>query len=242
MIGVEAGSETTNSGDSGSLSLRGIWEVFYAPSRFFAELKENPKILVPYLVFGLLTLGVTWLMSDLIMEANKQTAQYQRQLEMMGGEISPQMLAVQKYSIIGIGTLSFLLLPLIEGGIALFWGNFVFAGTAKFRQILSVMLYGEILFMIGGALVVPLALAKGSIFVSLSLAALLPNPTLDSVAFVALSKISLFYIWEFIAVSIGLSIIYGFSRNKGVLLAVLSLGLLTVLHVLMSLVGSMFTN
>ena len=72
-----------------------------------------------------------------------------------------------------------------------------------------------------------------------SLAVLAPDLTFADPLFLLLAKMSPFYVWHIIAAGIGLSIIYGFSRNKGYLLAVLSIGLLSALHVGSAVLGQM---
>lgn len=237
MSGVEAGSAHPEAKSSGSLSLRGVAEVFYAPSRFFSELKENPKVLVPYLVLAAIGFIGLYFLSDLIVEAQKASPQYQRQMEAQG-EFMPGDSAM-KGMILGFGTFTLMLTPLLAALLGWFWGNFVFAGKSTFKKVLSVTLYGEIVYLAGMLVVTPLALMKGSLFVSLSLAALLPNPSLESPLFITLSKISVFHIWEIIVIGIGLAIMYGFPRNKGYLMSVLSMGLLAVVHVLFSWIMSL---
>jgi hypothetical protein len=51
------------------------------------------------------------------------------------------------------------------------------------------------------------------------------------VLYVALSRFDLFIVWEIIVIGIGLSVLHGFSRNKGYALSVLSMGLLPVLNI-----------
>ena len=117
--------------------------------------------------------------------------------------------------------------------------NFVFAGKARFKQLLSVMLYGEIIYGLGMIVVLPMVLAKKSILVSLSLGVLAASQGPESILYLALSKIDLFLIWEIIAIGIGLSVIYGIPRNKGYLLSVLSMGMLSIMHVVFSAVGKL---
>jgi hypothetical protein len=123
------------------------------------------------------------------------------------------------------------LVPLLTAALALFWGNFVFAGKAKFKQVLSVAVYGELIFALGQLLLLPLVLAKKSVYVSLSLAVLAPEKSFTSILWVALSKIDLFIIWELVVIGVGLSIVYSFPRNKGLGLSVLSVGLLSAIGV-----------
>ena len=105
-------------------------------------------------------------------------------------------------------------------------------------EILSITLYGGVLFGICQLFLIPLIIAKGSMAVTLSLGALVVDQGIQSLTFVALSKIGLFYIWEIIVVGIGLSIFYGESRNKGYVLSVLSVGMLSIMHILITAIFS----
>ncbi|HEX2897401.1 MAG TPA: YIP1 family protein [candidate division Zixibacteria bacterium] len=212
-------------------SWKGIVQVFYAPSQLFEFIKERPKVLVPWLVFFALILVFMVLAADLI--AKLQLEIMQEKAAESGGVAGPMpSLEMMKYSTIIGGTIVMMLSPLIAAGLAYFFGSFIMAGKATFKQLLSVMLYGEIIFALGAIVLAPLMLAKQSLRVSLSLAAFFKNLAIDNPWYLAASKIGVFYIWEIIVIGIGLSIIYGFPRNKGYLLAVLSMGMISVLHVL----------
>jgi hypothetical protein len=153
------------------------------------------------------------------------------QERMQGQQLTPGILKFMKFSIMGGGLFSMLLVPLIAAGFAMLFGNFVMAGQARFKQILSVTLYASLIWAFGSVVLLPLMLAKGSMLVSMSLAVLVADQGFDSLAYIALSKIGLFYIWEIIVAGIGFAAIYNFPRNKGYWLAVLSVGLLSILHV-----------
>lgn len=213
-------------------SWNGIIQVFSQPSRLFAIVKDNPKILVPWLVFFLLMLGFFVLTADLI--AKVQLEIMQEKVAKQGVDTAGPMpsLAMMKYSTIIFGSVFSILSPLIAAGLALFFGNFVMGGQAKFKQIFSVMIYGEIIYALGALVVAPLMLAKNSLQVSFSAAAFFNDLSVQDPLYVALSKIGVFYIWEIVVIGIGLSIIFGFPRNKGYLLAVLSMGLISIFHVL----------
>lgn len=219
------------------LGFKGLYEVFVSPSTFFARLKNDPKILVPYLVGVGIMLLIVFSMWDII--ARLQAEEMKRQAAEnpnIPANIDPAMM---KWWIIGGGTTAWACIPILAALFGLFVGNFMMAGKATFRQLLSIMLFGEIIYLVGGLLVLPLNLAKDTMFMSFSLAALVP-PDPESVVWLLLSKISLFLIWEVIAVGIGLSILYGFPRNKGYLLSVLSMGMLSILHVVFAAIGKLF--
>lgn len=220
------------------LSVRGLWEVFYKPASFFEQLKNDPKILVPYLVGVLLFALFFVVASGYLAQIQTESPQFQERLQ--GQEVTPQVLQMVRISTMVMGTISMALYPLLVAALALFFGNFVMAGKASYSQLLSVALYGTVIYAVGEVLVLPLMLAKDSADASFSLAVLAAGQGITSPTYVALSKIGIFNIWEFIVVAIGFSTIYGFTRNKGYLLAVLSVGLLSVVGVMMTWIGNMF--
>lgn len=222
---------------SKGLSFRGLIEVFYKPSAFFDELKNHPKVLIPYIAVAILLFAFFAATVDIVYEMQVSSPQFQAQMQ--GREMTPQIEQIMKYQILIGGPVVILLVPLVAALLGLFWGNFVFAGKARFKQLLSVMLYGEIIYGLGMIVVLPMILAKKSILVSLSLGILAAGQGPDSILYLALSKIDLFLIWEIIAIGIGLSIVYGVRRNKGYTLSVLSMGMISILHVVFSAIGKL---
>lgn len=223
----------TSKGRNGNLSCAGLIQVFMSPGQFFEKLRNNPKVLVPYLVFGIMTFLFLYMTVDIIVKL---------QLDEMAN--NPDMTAelipsagTMKGLILGFGLFAILLAPILAAGLAMLFGNFVLAGNASFKQLLSVMLYGEVVFMLGGLITLPLILAKDSLQVSFSLAMFVADQPMDSVVYVALSKIGLFYIWEIIVIGIGLSKLFQVSSNKGYLISVLSMGMLSIVHVLFTIVS-----
>lgn len=223
---------------SGNLSFAGLIQVFTSPGQFFDKLKTNPKILVPYLVVGAMTVIFLLSASDIMVKmAMEQNAS--------NPNVDPSQLpseGVMKGLVIGFGIAAFLVIPLIAAGLAMFFGNFVLAGKAGFKQILSVMLYGEVVYMLGGLATLPLILAKDSMQMSFSLAMFAADQPIDSLVYVALSKLGLFYIWEIIVIGIGLSKLFQVSSNKGYLVSVLSMGMLSIVHVLIAMVSKGFSS
>ncbi|MEA3296302.1 MAG: YIP1 family protein [candidate division Zixibacteria bacterium] len=225
--------QTSTSG----FSFRGLVEIFYQPASFFEKLKNNPKVLVPYLVFGILILTFFWFAQDLVFEMQMQSEQFQEQMQ--GQVMTPVVEKITKISIVVFGSISLCLSPLLATLFALFWGNFVYAGKASFKALLSVMVYSEIIYAVGIVILIPLMLAKESILVSLSLGVLAANAGPESLLYLALSKIDVFNIWEIIVVGIGLSTIYGLPRNKGYWLSVLSMGMISILHIVFTAIGKL---
>jgi hypothetical protein len=219
------------------LSFRGLVEVFYQPSSFFRELKEHPKVLVPYIVYAIVLFLFFALTVDIIYDMQVNSPQFQERMQ--GQELSPQIEQFMKYQIMFAGPFFILLGPLLAAAFGIFWGNFVFAGKARFKQVLSVMLYGEIIYALGMLVILPIILVKKSILVSFSLAVLAAGQGSGSILYLALSKIDLFLIWEIIAIGIGLSVVYEVPRNKGYVLSVLSMGMLSILQVVFTAIGKL---
>jgi hypothetical protein len=224
---------------SGSLSFRGLAEVFYKPTAFFRELVERPKVLVPYVAFGLILLVFLYLTRELVWEMVSQTPKFAEQMQ--NSPISPEtMHKIFGYQYIFGGLIAMLCVPLLGAALALFWGNFVFAGKGRFKQLLSIVLYGEIIYAIGAIVNLALILPRGNLGANLSLGVLVASQGIDSVVYTALSKVAVFIIWEIIAIGVGLSVLYNTKASRGYLISVLSVGMLSVLHIIFTAVGKMF--
>jgi len=224
---------------SSGFAFRGLTEIFYQPSVFFKDLKDSPKILVPYIGLLVVMLAFFFLAVDYIVIEQMNLPEVQESIE-KSGMSEETMHTIMYWQTLIVGTIAMLLIPLMSAGLGLFFGNFVFGGQSSYKKILSVMLYGSIIYGIGALLHVPLMMMKDSVMVTLSPAVLVADQGMQSFWYTALSKISVFHIWEVIVVGIGLSIIYGFSRNKGYVLSVLSVGMMAILHVIMTGIGLMF--
>ncbi|MDH3891539.1 MAG: YIP1 family protein [candidate division Zixibacteria bacterium] len=218
-------------------SLKGLIEVFHQPAAWFERLRNDPKVLVPYLALFVIYLISAWVMKDVMTETIMNSPQVQEQLQ--SGEIPAG--AEQYLWISGVASMLFLFMmaPLVGAALAMFWGNIVFAGKASFKSLLSVMLYGELIFAFGSLVVLPLILAKDSLTVGFNLGVLVVDRGLQDALYITLSKIDLFIIWEIVVIGVGLSVINRIPRNKGLLLSVLSMGLLTIIGIAAAAIGSM---
>ncbi len=220
-----------------SLSFRGLYEVFAKPSKFFAELAARPKILVPLIVVAIMIVLMLYSTRDLIYQTQMNSPQAQARLQ--GMTITPEIEAQIKLQTLVVGTVAMMLVSLIAALFALFWGNFVFAGKASFKQLWSVMLYGEIIWGLGTVIGIPIHLTRQNLVAPFSLGILAADKGLDSIPYVILSRIDVFIIWEIIAVGIGLSAVYGLTRGRGFRLSMLSMGMMSILFVVFSIIGKL---
>ncbi len=215
------------------LAFKGLWRVFYEPTAFFAKMKDNPKILWAWIMSTLLIVAFMYGASDIIAQIQLDTARAQ------GQNIPDNIpMAYIKIPIIIFSALAFGILPLIYAGIAMFWGNFVFGGLVRYKQLLCVSVYALLIYSFGSLLHLPLVLAKQSMTVTFSPGVLVADQGMQSLAFVALSKFGVFNIWEYFAFSIGVGVMYGFKNKNGYIIGLLTLGLISALHVLSTWIGA----
>ncbi|MEE8578087.1 MAG: YIP1 family protein, partial [candidate division Zixibacteria bacterium] len=170
-----------------------------------------------------------------IVQMQLDSPQMEQQLQ--GQPVTEQMKQMMKVSSSIALVLGLLLAPLCAAALALLVGNFFMGLKAGFKQVLSVMLYANIIYGLGMLVLAPMMVAKGSMVISLSAAVLVASEGIDSIIYVALSKIDLFNIWEIIVVGIGLAAVYNIPRNKGYVLSVLSVGMLSILHIVFTAIG-----
>ncbi len=220
-------------GDKG-LAMRGLWEVFYRPAAFFTELKNQPRVLVAICTIMILSAVYFFFMSGTILEVQMSSPQAQERLQ--GQPLPPAAATISKVVIGVVGTITGPIVALVTALFALFWGNFVFAGRATYRQLFSVMLYGSIIPIVGLLAGLPIQLAKDSFVPPFSLGVLAADQGMESPLFVLLSKFDVFGIFELVVVGIGLSVVYNVTRSRGFWLSLLSVGMISILHVLWSLV------
>ncbi len=212
------------------LGFRGLLDVIVRPAAFFEQLKTQPKVLVPLVMMLVAAILFFLLTKDIIYAMQMSSPEAQKRME--GVTLTPQMEGVIKYQIVIFGSITLAVVVLVAAALAFFWGNFVFAGKASFKQLFSVALYGEWIVALGMLIGLPIILAKDALMAPFSLGVMAADQGIDSFAYTALSKIDVFGIWEIIVIGIGLSVIYGVPRKRGYILSLLSVGLLSVLHVI----------
>lgn len=210
-------------------SISGLLEVFYNPSRLFGNVSYNPKVLIPYFVYGVLMFLFFYTSADFIIKMQMESPEFQQRFE---NSMNSNMIEYMRLNVIIVGTVISLIIPLISTGLAIFWGNVIFGGKEKFKKVFSVVVFSAFIIAVGRMIVLPMILAKESVLVSLSPAILVSHLGADSLLYVLFSKLDLFIIWEIIVAGIGFSIIYNLPRNKGYMLSVLSIGLLSIFHIL----------
>jgi hypothetical protein len=109
----------------------------------------------------------------------------------------------------------------------------VAGGQAGFRRMFAFVSYSTVISALGSIIKVPLILAKGTVDVRTSLAALAPSVDLRSPLAVLLGSFDVFAIWQVVALCFGFSVLSGLGIKKSsgivvglwVILVVIRIGL-----------------
>ncbi|MEA1979904.1 MAG: YIP1 family protein [candidate division Zixibacteria bacterium] len=217
-------------------SISGLFEVFYNPSKLFGNVNYNPKILIPYFAYGILMFLFYYATADYIVKMQMESPAFQQRFD---NGMPSNMTDLMKYNVIIFGSLLSLIIPIISTCFAIFFGNLVYGTKEKFKKVFSVVIFSAFIIAVGKIIVLPMIFAKESVMVSLSPAILVSHLGADSFLYVLFSKLDLFIIWEIIVAGIGFSIIYNLPRNKGYMLSVLSVGMISIIHILYTALGEL---
>lgn len=217
---------------------QGLLDVFINPSRLGKALTAKPHWLIPAVLVFAISVITAFLLRDLYASefASKlieQSAKSGQSLDPADAERMGKNIFMLVAIVIG------LLLPLCTACMLYLVGSFGMGLRNSFTRLFSAAAYTTWLFTFGGLLLVPFAIASGQLGFSVSLGVLLGPPEETNPLWVLLSKFSLFHIWEVIALSLISAEIFQSSRNKGYIIAVISLGVLSGLHVAFTAIGSM---
>jgi len=192
--------------------------VFTSPKETFISLKQKPTWLVPFIIMILTVMIINFFLFDIgiqdqvmkMQARNIDESQIQIMQERMSGAIKYVQLAA-----IPIVTLVFWS---ILSGILLFGTNTILGGTAKFKEMFSLIAWTSLIGALGAIVKAIIIFTKETtIGVSTSLAMFMQTPALTekpSIVYLLLSKIDLFTIWGLVLWAIGISIITQFSMKK----------------------------
>jgi hypothetical protein len=108
-------------------------------------------------------------------------------------------------------------------------GAIFFGGTAKYIKVMSMYAWVYPIWILGLLIVTPLMIIKGSHAVSLSPAVMVAPDPFNSVYFF-LKNLSFFNIWAIIVAGIGISVVYGVTRAKGIIVMLILWGIWIVIN------------
>jgi tryptophan-rich sensory protein len=213
--------EVDGSGEVKPMSgLQRIWGTLFEPSRTFTWLAQKPTWILPVVILMVIVL-VTSVVSRplqiqeqvLRIEENDQLTDQQKEqyTEMVHQRTEQPVWKILGYVFPIVGVFIFVLLL---SAIWYFGANVLLGGNAPFKKMFSLYSHTTLTAIPATIVKVPLMLAKGSLRVQTSLAALMPAGQEDSVIFKLLAKTDIFSIWQHVLLAIGLTVIYKFDMKK----------------------------
>lgn len=229
---VSAPTSTSSSWIAGIM--RWLFEVsklFWQPTNFLKQRAVKPTIFMPYLLVLIFSFIFTAMTVDV--HFREWFAQKQGIDITQIDSVSPLALAGSaflRFLVVSIAPLAFVLCVWI-------WSNVLKLRRVSAQELLSVLsivLYGEVIYHLGSFIRMAMILIKQTTYVSVSLgiAALELGCDPKGAAYQLINKLDVFLIWEIIVIGIGLSILYGCSRKKALLLSALSIEIIPVLWIL----------
>jgi len=115
--------------------------------------------------------------------------------------------------------------------------SILLGGNSSFKRVLGVYSYSSLIAIPSAIVTVPLAFAKETSKISLSPALLLSAEKAETFLGSFLSQFGFFALWQYILVSVGLSLVYKFSKGR----SFVTLGILwLVASVLIALFSNIF--
>ncbi len=201
----------------------GFWSKFgniiANPRIAFESLDKRPTWLMPMVILVAITVATTYYMFPVIIEKQLETFRSNpdisaEQLQLIENQLSEnidtQMYLALAAQIIMTPLVFYILLSFIF----YFVGSVILGGDATFKKVLAIFSWSTCILIISTFISFPLAIAKGTIGVSLSPALLLSNELIGTTVHTLLSKFDFFMIWFLAVFAFGFSVIYRFSIAK----------------------------
>lgn len=206
---LEQGGAGKGSGPWGSL-VGVLWE----PGRTFAQLRERPAILPPYVVLMVASSVSGLMMSGKLSEFTLRAMQ-------SSGQLTPEMaVRMSKVGVISgviAATLSPLLIGAIVAGVLALAGLFV-GGQARFKQLMSLVGHAYLPVMVLGALLKSLLIRGAPVedvmLVNTSLASFLPREQFGTWLYRIASLLDPFALWSLALLVIGFAAVNRWSTRK----------------------------
>lgn len=194
--------------------------IFNVQPAVFENLRLYPDWLIPVVIIILVSIITIMTTTDLQLAAQRE---FIDSSEMIPEDRKVDMLDQLENQ----GWVRTKLIPSVGGIFAIFiyyavmaaafllFGNFIFGGSASFKQMFALVSWGSLIGLLEMAIKLPLMLSKGTMQVYTSLALLMDTSESKSVLFNILDAVDVFTIWKIIVFSVGFAIIYKFSKGKG---------------------------
>ncbi len=198
--------------------LQKVAGVFTSPGNAFASIAQNPTWLLPIIIYIVVNLVFIYFAYDIIIRdtlIQQEETMIERGME--SAQIEQALTTtenIMKYTIPIFSVIMPMILILIVSAVFLFVVNVVMGGKASFKSLFSVTSYSFLIVCLSALIMLPLVLAKDTMYVSLSLASMLSEEARNTFMYQLLLKVDIFWIWWIGVYSIGLACIYKMKTQK----------------------------
>jgi hypothetical protein len=193
-----------------------IGNLFFDPVKTFRSLEVKPSWLWAFIIVAVVVLISSQLLYSLTIK--EQLANLSslpnisaEQLEVIKGRMMNPTNRIISIVVTPIGVL---VMFLIVSAVLYFVFSILLGGNSSFKRVLGVYSYSALVAIPSAIVTLPLAFAKSAPKISLSPALLLSAEKAETFLGGFLSQFGFFALWQYILVSVGLSLIYKSSKGK----------------------------
>jgi hypothetical protein len=210
----------------GKSAIARILGVFFEPDATFTDIARSPGFIAPLLLMILCTFGTSWVIVHRVDMRDFITKQFEKNPRMESMPKDQKEQAIERGAKFSAGIIyaTPIFIPLgvlIIAGILMVTGNFIFGGTATYKQIFSVVSHAQLTGIITGILAVVILYLKDPTDVDLqNLVASNLGPLVPAESkFLHRAAISmdLFSFWQIYLMGTGLAICARLSKGKGIM-------------------------
>ena len=221
---MEEIQETREAGSAREMGLiRRMLGVFFSPGETFASVGRQAghlDWLVPLIVVALVSI-ISLRLTMPIVQAETLGKMRQRIIEQKP-DLSEEKMQETMEKVQGVTeTAAFINAPVgaaawlfVQAAVLLALVNFVLGGRGAYKKVLAVTGYSSLIAVPAAIVTVPLMLARGTMHVQVGLGLLLPASLEGSFLFHFLTYITLFSIWQYSLVSIGVGAVSGIGTKR----------------------------
>jgi len=200
-------------------------DVFFAPTKVFTYLKEKPQWAVAFVIVLVIVTVVAAVSVGIAREAIlEQQAEAMRERGLTEEQME-QALSVASgpllYISSALGAAIFTALLLLVFAFLLNVFVPAFGGTAAFKTVFSLVSHTALVKVLAALVKLILIIITKSIYVTTSLALLVPNMARESFGYLLLTGCDFFIIWEMILVAIGINITNNVPKRNAYILVFL---------------------
>ncbi|UCG30729.1 MAG: YIP1 family protein [candidate division WOR-3 bacterium] len=200
----------------------GILDIYFAPSKVFAALREKPRWILPLAVV-LVVVALTAVLT--VNLAREEITMRQEEVMRDRGLTEEQMDQARQFTSSPVAVISgalsaaiFTIILLLVFAVVTNLFVPLFGGESGFKKIFSVICFSSLVIIPAAILKLIMIAITKSPYVTTSLALFVPALARDSFMYQLLAGFDFFIIWEMILVSIGISITSGIARKNAYVL------------------------